>query len=638
MGGFCDMKHEWNGKRFGKGAALVGAMALCLTLTGCYIPPDEIAANTENMTIGGNNLPFDTFDTAVPSTAVPTATPTQTPVQSISQPTVNWDDWGTEAATTAPGASNTIAVVTNKPSTNTIAVVTQQPTNTPAPTSSTLKKGSTGSDVRQVQQRLKTLGYLSGSADGDFGDATEAAVKAFQKANGLTADGVVGKNTLSKLNSNNAVANSGSPATVTKKPATTTKKPTVTNTPRPTNTPKPTATPKIENVYLQVGSSGSKVKTLQQRLISLGWLSGKADGEYGGATQAAVQAFQKKSGLWADGIAGPDTLEKLYSSSAKSSSSPASSIGETLEEGMNGTAVRALQTRLKQLGYLTGSVDGDFGSATKTAVIAFQKANGLTADGKAGTATLNKLYADDTKKESEAKDDDGEISSTGYVVLREGSEGDAVRKLQQALKQLGYYSGSVDGSFGSGTTSAVQAFQRANDLTVDGAAGPSTQRALYGTSSSITYATLREGDTGSAVKNLQYALYELGYYDGKLDSTYGATTSDAVRAFQIQNSISPVDGIAGNKTLQKLYSSAAKAASAATTEYETLREGSKGNAVVEMQECLMQMGYLADVTGVYDSATTNAVKAFQKNNGLSVDGTAGNETLKKLYSNNAKGN
>lgn len=623
------MKHQWNAKRFGKGAALAGAVALCLTLTGCYIPPDEITAGTENMTVGGNNLPFDTFDTAAPTTATPTPSPTPTADQSVSQPTINWDDWGS-TATTNPGASTTVSVVTNNPSANTIAVVTQKPTDTPAPTTSVLKKGSSGSEVRQVQQRLKTLGWLSGSADGDFGDATEAAVMAFQKASGLTADGIVGKSTLAKLNSNSAVSNSGSPVTV---------KPTATKKPTATNTPKPTATPKVENVYLQVGSSGSKVKTMQQRLISLGWLEGKADGEYGGATQAAVQAFQKSSGLWADGIAGPDTLEKLYSASAKKSSTPASSIGETLEEGMSGNAVRALQKRLKELGYLTGSVDGDFGSATKTAVIAFQRNNGLTADGKAGTATLNKLYQEDLVKESDSKkDDDSEVSSTGYVVLREGSEGDAVRKLQQALKQLGYYSGSVDGSYGSGTTSAVQAFQRANDLTVDGAAGPSTQRALYGTSSSITYATLREGDKGSAVKNLQYALYELGYYDGKLDSSYGTTTSDAVRAFQIQNNISPVDGIAGNKTLQKLYSSSAKAASSAPAEYETLREGSKGSDVVEMQECLVQMGYLADVTGVYDSATTAAVKAFQRNNGLTVDGTAGNDTLKKLYSSSAKGN
>lgn len=618
MGGLSNMKHEGYGKRIGKGLALAGSIALCLSLSGCYIPPDEITTGTENMVVGGN---FDTMAPISKETQVPTQNPLVETTAPISQPTINWDDWGEETKTTVP--SSAVGTSTIKPSTNTITVITQKPTDTPAPTA--LRNGSTGSEVRQVQQRLKTLGYLSGSADGDFGDATEAAVIAFQKANGLKVDGKVGTQTLAKLNSNNAVANTGSAITV--KP----------NSSKATNTPKPTSTPNTENVYLVVGSSGKKVRTLQQRLIDLGYLAGTADGEYGGATQAAVKAFQQRSGLWADGIAGPDTLNKLYSSSAKKASTVASYVGNTLEEGHSGEAVRVLQRRLKALGYLTGTVDGDFGASTKAAVMAFQKGNGLKADGKAGSATMNKLFQEDLKKESDA-DSDKEVSSTGYVVLREGSEGAAVRKLQEALKKLGYYSGSVDGSYGSGTTSAVMAFQRMNDLKVDGAAGPATQRALYGTGSgsTVTYSTLREGDTGSAVKTMQYALYELGYYDGKIDSDYGATTKDAVRAFQIQNGITPVDGIAGNKTLQKLYSSSAKAASTPTSKYETLRPGATGLDVIEMQECLVQLGYLSEVTGVYDSATTTAVKNFQRNNGLNVDGTAGNDTLKKLYANNAK--
>ena len=67
------------------------------------------------------------------------------------------------------------------------------------------------------------------------------------------------------------------------------------------------------------------MRTLQNRLIELGWMDGKADGTYGGATEAAVIAFQKKtSGLWDDGVAGPDTLKALYSNSAAKSSSPVS--------------------------------------------------------------------------------------------------------------------------------------------------------------------------------------------------------------------------------------------------------------------------------------------------------------------------
>jgi len=111
-----------------------------------------------------------------------------------------------------------------------------------------------------------------------------------------------------------------------------------------------------------------------------------------------------------------------------------------------------------------------------------------------------------------------------------------------------------------------------------------------------------------------------------------------VRAFQIQNKLTPVDGVAGNKTQQKLYSSSAKAATSATTEFNTLREGDRGSSVIEMQECLVELGYLAEVTGQYDSATTAAVKAFQKKNGIGADGVAGNQTLQKLYSDNAKPN
>lgn len=59
--------------------------------------------------------------------------------------------------------------------------------------------------------------------------------------------------------------------------------------------------------------------------------------------------------------------------------------------GSSGTEVRQIQTRLKQWGYYTGSVDGVYGTGTKNAVIAFQKKHGLTADGVAGPQTLAKI-------------------------------------------------------------------------------------------------------------------------------------------------------------------------------------------------------------------------------------------------------
>ena len=664
-------------KRTLKILALAGALALCLLLTGCYQPPDEVNNNGQ---FGGTTPAL--FDTMAP-TATVVATPDTVVIetqniyggdnyggQQQQQPTPTptqaggngWDNWGSESTPTpspSPGPGQVIVFSTPEPGSetmppagvqNTIEVYSPAPATvtpttttapvTPTPTPKSLQRGFTGSEaVRVVQRRLKELGYYKGSADGDFGPATEAAVKAFQKANGLTPDGKVGEKTLAKMNAKNAVTAKEANATATPK---NTGKPTA----KITNTPRPTATPNLEkDYYLTIGSKGKKVETLQRRLIELGWLAGKVTGTYDEMTAAAVSAFQKKTkDLWEDGIAGPDTLRALYSSNAARTSKPASSTSkETLELGSEGSDVKALQQKLKDLGYLSGSADGKFGVATEAAVIAFQKNNNLTADGKAGTATLNKLYSGTAKKSggTQAKLDDvggnnsgrdtSDISSTGYVTLERGSTGDQVKTLQKRLKELGYYNGSVNGTYNESTQAAVMAFQLRNNLTVDDKAGPATQRVLYGSKANITYPSMRQGEEGSSVKNLQYTLYELGYYDGAIDGKYGQTTADAVRAFQIQNKITPVDGVAGSKTLSKMYSSDAVAATAASVSYETASAGMTGDLVVQIQDCLVQMGYLDNITGEYDTATVSAVKAFQEAHGLKVDGKCGELTLQVLF-------
>ncbi len=81
-----------------------------------------------------------------------------------------------------------------------------------AATAAVLKQGSTGSEVKEVQRRLKEWGYYKGAVDGVFGAGTKAAVIAFQKKNGLTADGIVGRATYKALgmtSSYNALQGSG---------------------------------------------------------------------------------------------------------------------------------------------------------------------------------------------------------------------------------------------------------------------------------------------------------------------------------------------------------------------------------------------------------------------------------------------
>ncbi|MBR6027771.1 MAG: peptidoglycan-binding protein [Clostridia bacterium] len=591
-------------------------LALAFGLTGCYVPPDEVTNNTDNMYVGNSTIPFATI--APTATVTPTAEPTATPIpQATAVPTeeVNWDSW---AATGTP---------TERPpaTTRPVAIITPNPTDVPTATPASLQMGSSGAEVRRLQQRLKDLKYYTGSVDGDFGAGTKAAVEAFQRNNGLSVDGKAGPRTTAKLYSSSAKA-----------------APAGTATPRATATPKATTVPRTD-VYLALGSTGNQVTTLQTRLIALGYLTGVADGSYGEATQAAVEAYQNRvKGLWADGKAGPETLASIYSNTAPKASSVVAQIGsgQALQEGDSGAAVRALQQQLKKLGYYSGTVDGDFGSGTASAVLAFQKANGLSADGKAGTGTFNRLYSPNAiPNGGSSGGDSGGVSSTGYVTLEQGSEGEAVKKLQQALKNQGYYSGSVDGKYGPGTVAAVILFQQSRNIQADGKAGPATQRLLYNTSTSITYTTLRPGDRGTAVTNLQYTLYELGYYSGSIDGIYGDTTSDAVRSFQIRNKVDPVDGVAGSATLQKLYSASAIPDKAPNTTYTTLRPGDIGEEVLELKDMLVQLGYMVfDNSNVYTEATRLAVIRFQTYNGLNADGIAGPDTQAKLYGPNPLAN
>ncbi len=463
-------------------------IALPLILSGCYVAPSELPANNQS----GNSLNFPTYqpNTEVP-TAVPVAVATETPVA------INQLNTPVPLPTSNPINSWTIATVapisTDGSTGIVVATVTPLP-YTPVPTATpqgSLKLGSTGQDVRNVQSKLKSLGFYKGTVDGDFGEATEAAVKAFQKQYKLTVDGKVGAATLKALASARATA-----------------RPSVTATPKRTAV-RATATPAFSShTYLRKGSRGTAVKQMQERLISLGYLTGTPDGYFDESTEAGVIAFQRRNTSYADGVAGPETLQKLYSSSARKTSTAAGIIGNSLRIGSSGSSVRTLQSRLKSLGYYRGSVDGDYGQGTADAVKAFQRANGLKADGVAGSGTFSMLYSSNAKTYRQSlltatprRTPTRRPTATpyrtptplppntyvrvttapngDYATLRRGYTGTPVTRMQQELKQQGYYTGNVDGVYGEGTENAVRAYQRANGLNVDGVAGPATLRSIF---------------------------------------------------------------------------------------------------------------------------------------------------------------
>jgi peptidoglycan hydrolase-like protein with peptidoglycan-binding domain len=170
-------------------------------------------------------------------------------------------------------------------------------------------------------------------------------------------------------------------------------------TPTTTKTPTTTAKPvfDVPTTPLKPGDTGSDVTTLQKALVALGFAKGKADGFYGPKTQAAVKKFQQAAGLTADGIAGSKTLAALTSRSGSTPTStqtnPATfdAPSTTLKPGDTGTQVEVLQRELAGLGYSPGTIDGNYGPGTVTAVKAFQQAAGLTADGVVGSKTLAAL-------------------------------------------------------------------------------------------------------------------------------------------------------------------------------------------------------------------------------------------------------
>ena len=138
---------------------------------------------------------------------------------------------------------------------------------------------------------------------------------------------------------------------------------------------------------LSLGDSGAKVTELQQLLQRAGVSTGTVDGDFGPMTQAAVRRFQGSKGLPVDGVVGPRTWAALKQTPV----SPAPSGAPTLRSGDFGAGVEKLQRDLVRHGFDVGGIDGSFGPGTRSAVVRFQRAKGLEADGVAGSATQRAL-------------------------------------------------------------------------------------------------------------------------------------------------------------------------------------------------------------------------------------------------------
>jgi len=211
-----------------------------------------------------------------------------------------------------------------------------------------------------LQEILDTLGYDPGPIDGQRGPKTVEAVQAFQAEQDIDASGVVDATTARAMVDQS-----------------------------------PTA------LALMVGA-------IQLELTELGFYEGLIDSEWGPQTEEAIVRFQESAGLEPSGEMTDETwagLQDAYvgvvaasieasgyaADVAAADTSESNEGGDVYQRGDEGPEVQALQERLAELGYRPGATDGTYGAATASAVLAFQKAEGLQRDGQAGPAVVARL-------------------------------------------------------------------------------------------------------------------------------------------------------------------------------------------------------------------------------------------------------
>ena len=259
-------------------------------------------------------------------------------------------------------------------------------------------------------------------------------------------------------------------------------------------------------------------------------------------------------------------------------------------------------------------------------------------------------------------------------VFSPGQEDESVEELQRKLEELGFFAVSQTGLYGEETRRAVERFQAAANLRPDGIAGPQTVNAIERALNSIDLSqrrNLKIYTHNVDVVYLQYKLSQLGYLSTSPTGFFRSQTQRAVKEFQNDRGLDS-DGIVGRSTWQALEEEfdqlgqttydpndieenieddTEKAVTEAEDQEETasqtainvsemdiIRNGDSGEAVIELQENLNQLGlYPLNPDGDFGHQTEMAVRQFQEMSGLNADGVVGPATWEELLTNDESG-
>ena len=610
--------------------AVVGAAAaLFMVFGGNLLHPKDVT-ETPTMDPGQVWLPSDS----------PTVTPNTSPtVAALGDPDLSWmdDDYQTidlgGAAPTANNGGTAARTATARP--------TATPKPTPAPTLTGNASGYTNintrsgaSEIRQLQQRLVTLGWLDYTKiTGKYDADTRAAVRDFQRyinnsynpATRLQVDGMAGPKTQQWLYQVNAA------------------RPTATPTPRPTATPRPRVTaPPDDDTVVDENSSAKKIRAMQRELILLGVLpEGTDNGKYDATTRSAVKRFQNRVNQlqgyevldptgrmdalsmafldyyvdeWRAIQTATATPEPAATATPTPTPTPTTAVTPTAAptaDVVNGQsspeAILEVQRSLIAIGMLPeGSGTGVYDGTTRAAVAAFQQwvnqrrgEQTLSTGGEADllTRTYIKYCQDNGLRPGVAVTP----SPTAQVsiptdtpqptpeVIDRNSSAEAIRRVQQLLADVGLLR-SVDGKYGRGTQGAVRAFQEYVNA--------------HGGSLEVTGAV----DSATLSELERYAAAGLTA-DGSAD-----VTEEPVFTAEPTEAPTPVPTVIPADTEPPYMDDAPGGDEEVNEDVNvTIDEGSEEESIRYVQMMLSNIGALNedDITGIYDAATREAVARFQ---------------------------
>ncbi|PZR18608.1 MAG: hypothetical protein DI536_01630 [Archangium gephyra] len=303
--------------------------------------------------------------------------------------------------------------------------------------------------------------------------------------------------------------------------------------------------------------------------------------------------------------------------------------------------VKRAETQLKKLGFNPGKVDGAPTKAFTAALKEFQTSWGLTANGQLDAKTTAKLQYTYDRRKRHGKD----------LFVSVGEKSKDIKVLEQRLAKLGYKVGKADGIYSKSTAEAVKAFRadqkelpdgqgwlsktaRASLRREVGALSHPPERRRVAPSTAQTRADratakaaqtpFGEGTKGAHVANVQKHLVAAGFSPRRSSGVFDERTAGALKAFQSRSGLKAT-GIVDARTWRALQKSFILSKTAPQKLYE------RSGAVKNSEKLLKQLGFNpGKVDGLFDKSTLKAVRAFERSQGMKVDGVVGANQVEKM--------